>query len=62
MIKRFETQSMSPDVTKKLNPDFIRLAREIGNGISLSRQKYEFVEAMQQLGGLLDITVLAENV
>jgi len=62
MIKRFETQSMSPKVTKKLKPDFIRLAREIGNGISLSQQKYEFVQAMQQMGVLLDIAVLAENV
>ena len=62
MIKRFESQSMSPDVTKKLNPDFIRLAREIGNGISLSPQKQEFVQTLQQMGDLLDIIVLAENV
>jgi EAL domain-containing protein (putative c-di-GMP-specific phosphodiesterase class I) len=62
MVKRFETQSMSPEVTKKLNPDFIRLAREIGNGISLSVQKHEFVLAMQQMGVLLDIAVLAENI
>jgi EAL domain-containing protein (putative c-di-GMP-specific phosphodiesterase class I)/GGDEF domain-containing protein len=62
VIKRFETQSMSPEVTKKLNPDFIRLAREIGDGISLSRQKHEFVQAMQQMGVLLDIAVLAEDV
>ena len=62
MIKRFETQSMSPAITKKLNPNFIRLAREIGDGVSLSRQKYEFVQAMLQIGVLLDIAVLAENV
>lgn len=62
MIKRFESQSMPPELTKKLNPDFIRLAREIGNGISLSEKKYRFVQAIQQMGALLDITVLAENV
>ncbi len=62
MIKRFESQSMSPEVTKKLNPDFIRLAREIGKGISLSPQKQEFVQALQQMGDLLNIIVLAENV
>ncbi len=62
MIKRFESQSMPPELTKKLNPDFIRLAREIGNGISLSEKKYLFVQAIQQMGVLLDITVLAENV
>ena len=62
MIKRFETQSMSLEMTKELNPDFIMLAREIGEGISHSRQKYEFVQAMQQIGVLLDITIFAENV
>jgi EAL domain-containing protein (putative c-di-GMP-specific phosphodiesterase class I)/GGDEF domain-containing protein len=62
MIKRFESQSMPPELTKKLNPDFIRLAREISNGISLSEKKHRFVQAIQQIGILLDITVLAENV
>ena len=62
MIKRFETQSMSPEITKKLNPDFIRLARDIGDDINFSRQKYEFVEAIQQMGILFDIAVFAENV
>jgi EAL domain-containing protein (putative c-di-GMP-specific phosphodiesterase class I)/GGDEF domain-containing protein len=62
MIKRFETQSLSPEVIKKLKPDFVRLAREIGQGINRSRQKHEFVQAMQQIGVLLDIAVLAENV
>lgn len=62
MIKRFETQSMSIEVIKKLNPNFIRLSREIGEGISLSRQKQEFVQTMQQMATLLDIVVLAENV
>lgn len=62
MIKRFETQSMSPDLTKQLKPDFVRLARELSHGISLSQQKQDFVTSLQQLGGLLDITLLAENV
>lgn len=62
VIKRFETQSMSPAITKKLKPDFIRLAREIGNGVDGSRQKQDFVQAMQEMGALLDIVILAENV
>lgn len=62
MIKRFETQSLSPDVIKALKPDFVRLARELGEGISQSRQKYEFVQTMEHMGRLLDIAVLAENV
>ncbi len=62
MVKRFEAQFMSPDIVKKLKPDYIRLGREIGEGINHSRQKYEFVQAIRQMGMLLDIAVLAENV
>jgi len=62
MIKRFETQSISPDMIKQLKPDFIRLAREMGNGIDSTRQKQEFVQALQDIGSLLDIVILAENV
>jgi len=62
MIKRFETQSMTPDMAKELKPDFIRLARDIGNGISTDEGKKAFVETMQGIGELLDIGILAENV
>ena len=62
IIKRFETQSMSPEVVKELNPDFIRLARDIGNGIATDAAKKAFVETMQEIAELLDISVLAENV
>ena len=62
IIKRFETQSMSPEVAKELTPDFIRLARDIGNGIATDVGKKAFVETMQEFAELLDISVLAENV
>ena len=62
MIKRFESQSLSPETTKQLKPDFIRLARELGNSISISRPKQDFVQAMQEMAALLDIGILAENV
>jgi EAL domain-containing protein (putative c-di-GMP-specific phosphodiesterase class I)/GGDEF domain-containing protein len=62
MIKRFDTQSMPLEVIKILKPDFIRLSREISNGVSDSLPKYEFIQAMQQMGFLLDIAILAENV
>jgi len=62
MIKRFETQSMSPDVAKELKPDYIRLARELGNGIASDEGKKVFVETMLGIGELLDINILAENV
>lgn len=62
MIKRFETQSMSADLIKRLKPDFIRLARDIGNGIDASPQKHAFVQTMQEISTLLEIAILAENV
>lgn len=62
MIKRFESQSISSELVNKLKPDFIRFSRDIGNGISLSRQKHEFIQTMHYLGILLDIIILAENV
>ena len=62
IIKRFETQSMSPEVAKELNPDFIRLARDIGNGIANDAGKKAFVETMQEIAELLDVSVLAENI
>ncbi len=62
MIKRFETQSMSADLVKSLKPDYIRLARDIGNGLDSSSQKHAFVQTMQEISTLLDIAILAENV
>jgi len=62
MIKRFETQSMSPEVAKELNPDYIRLARDLGNGVVNEEGKQVFIESMQGVGELLDISILAENV
>jgi len=62
MIKRFETQSLSPELAKQLNPDFIRLARELGQGIAVDEGKQGFVETMNDIGDLLDISILAENV
>jgi EAL domain-containing protein (putative c-di-GMP-specific phosphodiesterase class I)/GGDEF domain-containing protein len=62
MIKRFEAQSLSPNQAKELNPDFIRLARDLGQGIAADKGKAEFAETMKDIGELLDISILAENV
>tara|TARA_R110002074_G_scaffold145034_2_gene293427 strand:- start:56277 stop:58181 length:1905 start_codon:yes stop_codon:yes gene_type:complete len=62
IIKRFETQSMTPDLIKELRPDFIRMARDIGNDISKNPDKKEFIKTMVEVCDLLDICVLAENV
>jgi EAL domain-containing protein (putative c-di-GMP-specific phosphodiesterase class I) len=62
MIKRFETRSLSPENTKYLKPDYIRLARDLGNEVSSEQEKKIFIETMQEMGELLDIDILAENV
>lgn len=62
MIKRFDTQSLSPELAKELRPDFIRLTRDLGQGIANDDRKIDFVETMKGIGDLLDISILAENV
>lgn len=62
IIKRFEAQAMSLGIVKELKPDFVRLARDIGNGIDDNLEKQEFTKTMVEIGDLLDICVLAENV
>ncbi|MGR8931026.1 MAG: LapD/MoxY N-terminal periplasmic domain-containing protein [Gammaproteobacteria bacterium] len=62
MIKRFEPQSIPAELNKHLKPDFIRLARDIGAGVSTSSTKREFVQTMHDMAKLLDITLLAESI
>ena len=62
MIKRYENHSMSTGVAKELKPDYIRLARDIGHDIAHNESKKIFVATMQEVGALLDIAILAENV
>ncbi len=62
MLRRFETQSLSLEMAKALKPDYIRLARELSNGLSFDHGKRHFVETMQEIANLVDIVILAENV
>jgi len=62
MIKRFETESISAEFAKQLNPDFIRLAIDLGHGIAQDESKQSFVAGMKEMGELLNINVIAENV
>lgn len=62
MIKRYEARSLSPENTKYLKPDFIRLARELGQDVSTEQEKKTFIETMQEMGELIDISILAENI
>lgn len=62
MIKRFEHHSLPIAIIKKLKPDYIRLARDIGRDTASDRSKQNFVATIQDVGSLLDIIILAENV
>jgi len=62
MIKRFEPQTMLPEIQKQLKPNFVRLARDVGNGLSDSPQKQEFVKTVVEMSKLLGFTILAENI
>jgi len=62
MIKRFETRSLSARVLKELKPDFIRLARDIAEGIASDVAKQEFTSTVVEVADLMNIQVLAENV
>ncbi|MEW5011182.1 MAG: LapD/MoxY N-terminal periplasmic domain-containing protein [Cycloclasticus sp.] len=62
MVKRFETQSLSASIVKELKPDFIRLARNIADGIVMDAAKQDFSGTMVEIADLLNIQVLAENV
>jgi len=62
IIKRFDTQSLPPEAIKDLNPDFIRLARDIGDGIEADQAKQDLVRTIVEICDLLDIDVLAEGI
>ena len=62
MIKRFETQSLSASIVKDLKPDFIRLARDIADGIDSDAAKQEFTGTMVEIADLMNMQVFAENV
>mgnify|MGYP000341272653 CR=1 FL=1 len=62
MIRRFEYHSLSIEAVKQLKPDYIRLARDIGQGVATDERKHNFVLTMQEISSLLGVAILAENV
>ncbi len=62
ILKRFETKFVPLDNVKDFNLDYIRLARDYTKGISKDASKKAFVESMSDLGELLNIKILVENV
>ncbi|WP_031435587.1 bifunctional diguanylate cyclase/phosphodiesterase [Methylomarinum vadi] len=62
IIKRLDPQSMSVSLCKALKPDYIRLAREIGQHIDEDPKKQAFVKTLAEVSELLNITLFAEDV
>jgi len=62
MLKRYESKFISLEQVKRFDLDYLRLARELTTGISKDAGKQQFVEAMKEVGDLLDTKVIAEAV
>ena len=62
MLKRFESRFISMDEVKQFKLDYIRLARVYTENIGSDSEKRRLVEAMRELGELLDVKVVAEAV
>jgi len=62
LIKRFDANSVSPELITQLKPDYIRLARKTSEGISSSNEKKIFVQTMKEIGDLSDINIVLENI
>jgi len=62
LIKRFDANSVSPELITQLKPDYIRLARKTSEGISSSNEKKLFVQTMKEIGDLSDINIVLENI
>jgi diguanylate cyclase (GGDEF)-like protein len=62
LLKRYDAQFISIDTLKSLKPDYLRLVRDLTDGIGQDGGKRLWVETMQEVGELLEITILAEDV
>lgn len=62
MLKRFDNQSLSLNKLKILKPDFVRLSREFSNNLQDDHEKISFLQTIKEMGDLLDISILAENI
>ncbi len=62
ILKRFEPRFIPMDDINQYHLDYIRLARVFTEGLARDGEKRRLVEALKQLGELLDIQVVAEGV
>ncbi len=62
ILKRFESRFIPMDNLKQFRLDYIRLARIYTENIGNDAEKRRLVEAMKELGELLNVEILAESV
>jgi len=62
ILKRYESRFLSIDELKQFKLDYIRLARIYTENIGMDGEKRGLVEAIKEMGDLLDIKVIAEAV
>ncbi|HSO80830.1 MAG TPA: LapD/MoxY N-terminal periplasmic domain-containing protein [Chromatiaceae bacterium] len=62
LLKRYDVQFIPIDTLKTLKPDYLRLVRDLTNGIGRDGCKRLWVETMKEAGDLLEIAILAEDV
>ena len=62
IVKRYETKFISPESLKDFELDYIRLARDYTCLACEDKSKKEFIESINELGHLLNIKVIAEDV
>ncbi len=62
ILKRFESRFISINDIKEFKLDYIRLASIYTENISTDHEKRQLVKAMSELGTILDIAIVAENV
>ena len=62
LLKRYESRFINMDEVKQFKLDYIRLARIYTENIGNDPEKRRLVEAMRELGDLLDVKVVAEAV
>ncbi|MBR9884161.1 MAG: EAL domain-containing protein [Oceanospirillales bacterium] len=62
ILKRFESRFIAMDDLKQFRLDYIRLARIYTENIGNDSEKRRLVEAMKELGELLNVRILAESV
>lgn len=62
LLKRYEAQFISAETLKSLKVNYIRLARDLTTDIHSESDKRKLVETLKEIGELLDIWMIAENV